>query len=113
MIRPLAALAFAAGLLPLASAWAADLPPDPGSIITIQGENASISGGSPTDRLYTNGMLIGWTSPTGAVPGVLSSLGQSLWGSGLQRMSVDVSHQIYTPINTAARVAKAANLKPE
>jgi hypothetical protein len=88
--------------LPIAAAKA-DPAPDPAMIITIQGENASISAaGRLTDRFYTNGARLGWTSPTGQVPDILASLGHSLWGDGLQRISLDLSQQIYTPADTNA-----------
>jgi hypothetical protein len=91
----------AALLLPIAAANA-DPQPDPAMIITLQDENSSISSGRLTDRFYTNGLRLGWTSPTGQVPDILASLGHSLWGEGLQRISLDLSQQIYTPADTNA-----------
>jgi lipid A 3-O-deacylase len=92
----------AALLLPIAAAKA-DPQPDPAMIITLQDENASITAGSRlTDRFYTNGLRLGWTSPTGQVPDILANLGHTLWGDGLQRISLDLSQQIYTPANTSA-----------
>jgi hypothetical protein len=96
----IAALA-AALILPIAAAKA-DPQPDPAMIITLQDENASISSGHLTDRFYTNGLRLGWTSPTGQVPDILAGLGHSLWGDGLQRISLDLSQQIYTPADTNA-----------
>jgi lipid A 3-O-deacylase len=96
----IAALA-AALLLPIAAANA-EPQPDPAMIITLQDENASISSNRLTDRFYTNGLRLGWTSPTGQVPDILASLGHSVWGDGLQRISLDLSQQIYTPANTNA-----------
>lgn len=75
-----------------------------GSIWTIQGENASISTAKLTDRFYTNGLRLGWTSGAGLVPGFLEQAGRGLWGEGEQRASLDVSQQIYTPADTAARI---------
>ena len=66
----------------------------------MQDENASISAGTPTDRFYTNGLRLGWTSPTGAVPNFLVDLGHTLWGAGQQRIAFDLSQQIYTPDDT-------------
>ena len=77
---------------------------DKSSIWTLQDENASISAGKPTDRLYVNGLRLGWTSPTGFVPDFLKDLGQTLWGSGQQRVAIDVAQQIYTPVGTSAVV---------
>ena len=91
----------AAALLPIAAARA-EPQPDPASIITLQGENASITASPLSDRFYTNGLLLGWTSPTGLVPDFLANLGHDVWGAGQQRISVDLSQQIYTPANTNA-----------
>lgn len=85
--------------LPITAARAAP-PPDPDSIWTLQDENASISATQPTDRFYTNGLLLGWTSPTDAVPGFLGDLGRALWGDGQRRIGFSLSQQIYTPDNT-------------
>lgn len=74
---------------------------DNSSIWTLQGENASISAGKPTDRLYVNGLRLGWTSPTTVVPNFLADLGRTLWGSGQQRVAFDLVQQIYTPIDTS------------
>lgn len=75
---------------------------DSASIWTLQDENASISAGKPTDRLYVNGLRLGWTSPTTAVPDFLTGVGQALWGAGQQRVAVDLTQQIYTPIGTTS-----------
>ena len=102
----LAATALIAGLAGLpGSAEAQSAPParDAASIWTILGENASISSAKTTDRYYTNGLRIGWTSPEGAVPDVIDHVGRLLWGKGEQRISVDISQQMYTPQNTASR----------
>jgi len=95
----------AAALLP-ATAAIAQPRPDPASILTLQGENASISAGNPTDRLYTNGLRLEWTSPTDAVPGFLSGFGQALFGAGQQRIGIGLQQQIYTPIDTSVVPAK-------
>jgi lipid A 3-O-deacylase len=86
-------------LMPVVSANAQPVP-DTASIWTLQGENASISAGTPTDRFYTNGLRLGWTSPDGTVPGFLVNLGHTLWGDGQQRVAFDLSQQIYTPADT-------------
>ncbi len=101
-LRTLTALA-ATIVLP---AFAAQAQPatDDASIWTLQDENASISAGKPTDRLYVNGLRLGWTSPTTAVPDFLADLGRTLWGSGQQRVAIDLMQQIYTPIGTTAVV---------
>ena len=81
----------------------AQSPPmgDPGSTWTIQGENDSISttpGGS--DKYYTSGLRLGWTSGTDMVPAAAAALATAVWGDGTTRISVDVTQQIFTPSNT-------------
>jgi lipid A 3-O-deacylase len=93
----------AATILPAIAAWAQPAA-DPSSIWTLQGENASISAGKPTDRLYVNGLRLGWTSPTGQAPDFLADLGRTLWGAGQQRIAFDLTQQIYTPVGTATVV---------
>jgi hypothetical protein len=83
-----------------ASAAQAAPPADPTSIWTLQDENASISTSHLTDRYYTNGLRLGWTSGTDQVPGFLANLGHVLWGDGRQRIAFDLSQQIYTPADT-------------
>jgi lipid A 3-O-deacylase len=95
-------LALAAALMLPAVVARAQPAADPASIWTLQDENASISAGTPTDRFYTNGLRLGWTSPTTVVPNVLSDLGHTLWGGGQQRVAFDLSQQIYTPADTQA-----------
>ncbi|HEX3399568.1 MAG TPA: lipid A deacylase LpxR family protein [Acetobacteraceae bacterium] len=75
----------------------ADPKPDPGTIITGQGENDALAG---TDRYYTSGVRLGITLPTGDLPGFASDLGHFLWGNGQQRLSFDLSQNMYTPRNT-------------
>jgi len=94
--------ALAGTLLLPAIAAQAQPAPDTASIWTLQGENASISAGTPTDRMYVNGLDLGWTSPTTVVPNFLVDLGHTLWGNGQQRVAVDLTQQIYTPADTAA-----------
>jgi hypothetical protein len=101
------ALLGAAGVLfatPLADAQQAAPAPaaDPVAIWTIQDENASISTAKLTDRYYTNGLRVGWTSGTDGVPDFLTGVGQALWGDGQQRFSFNLSQQIYTPFDTSA-----------
>lgn len=101
MTRTTIALAAAAALLPVAAAQAQP-PADNAAILTLQDENASISAGNPTDRLYVNGLRLEWTSPTTIVPAPLASLGHGLFGDGQQRIGIGLSQQIYTPIDTSA-----------
>jgi lipid A 3-O-deacylase len=96
--------ALAATLVLPAIAAHAQPAEDTASIWTLQDENASISAGTPTDRLYVNGLRLGWTSPTTVVPDVLAQLGRTLWGGGQQRVAFDLAQQIYTPIDTSTVV---------
>ncbi len=72
------------------------------SIWTLQDENASIATNLPEDRYYVNGFHIGWTSPQGFVPDAVAGLGHALLGDGVQRISLGLIQQIYTPNNTLA-----------
>ena len=83
------------------SAWAAP-EPQPGSTWTIQIENDKISttdGGS--DRFYSNGLRLGWTSGTDMVPQAVADAARVVWGDGIVRISFNLTHQIFTPIDTA------------
>ncbi|MBN8872869.1 MAG: lipid A deacylase LpxR family protein [Rhodospirillales bacterium] len=100
MLRRTRLFALAAAAMLPASAAMADPKPDTANIWTLQDENASISAGDITDRLYTNGLKLGWTSGTDQVPDVVARLGRSLWGEGLQRVGISLTQQIYTPTNT-------------
>jgi hypothetical protein len=73
------------------------LPVDRSSIWTFNIENDAVAG---TDRYYTSGLRIGWTSPTNALPDFISVLGHSVWGDGLQRIAIDISQSLFTPSNT-------------
>ena len=74
---------------------------DPAAIWTFQNENASITTGRLTDRYYTNGLRLGFTSGTGQVPRPLADLGRLVFGDGgQQRFTFDLSQQIYTPAAT-------------
>ena len=77
---------------------------DTHSIWTLQDENSSITTSNLTDRYYTNGLRIGWTSGNTMVPDALQQLGQALWGDGERRISFDLTQQIYTPDDTSAIV---------
>ena len=103
MSRPIPAAAFvAASLLTAVNASAQSaVSPDQRSIWTISGENDSVSttpGGS--DKYYTSGLRLGWTSGANQVPAVISDYATGFWGTGTTRTSFDVSQQIFTPFNT-------------
>ncbi len=75
--------------------------PDAAGFISLQGENSSISSAKVTDRYYTNGIHVGWTSPEGYAP-ALAGFGRTMIGEGAQRVSVSIDQQIYTPYDTAS-----------
>ena len=78
---------------------------DPASIVTIQVENDAVSTLKGTsDQNYTSGLRLGYVSPTDKVPWFLSDLGHGLWGDGVQRVSLGLSQQIYTPRDTQVAV---------
>src|SRR6185437_5560690 len=83
--------------LPVA-AMAGEPRSDPDSIWTLQDENDVAV---RTARFYTNGTRFGWTSPTDRLPNFLTGLGHIVWGeAGKQRLSVDLSQLLFTPIDT-------------
>lgn len=88
-------------LLPLGALAAPNdpAPSDPDSIITLQGENDAFSIPG-TDELYTSGLRVGYVTPTGDVPGLLSNFGDQLFGMGTQRLEIDVQQVIFTPSDT-------------
>ena len=99
--RPLILLGGLAGSLSVHPALA-DPPSDPVGIWTIQDENASLSTASLTDRYYVNGLLLGYTSPTGEVPDFLNRLAYALFGYGQTRFGISAQQKIYTAADTTA-----------
>lgn len=96
------ALLATAGALLAAPLADAQPPADAAGIWTLQDENASITSNKLSDRYYVNGLRLGWTSPTDAVPDFAARMGHILWGDGRQRISIDLSQSIYTPADTQA-----------
>ena len=77
---------------------AAEVPIDPSAIWTLQVENDTLN---QTDRYYTSGLRLGWTSPTDEdVPGAVSRLGRFLFQDGRQRVSIDLAQTFFTPYST-------------
>ena len=75
--------------------------PDPYGIYTIQGENDAVSTQKGTsDRYYTSGLRLGWTSPEDILPAGLDNLGHVVMGQGRQRIALGLQQSIYTPDNT-------------
>ena len=73
---------------------------DPDDIWTIQVENDAVSTQTGTsDRYYTSGLRVGWTSGTDQV-GFASILGHSMFGDGTTRLSLEISQSLFTPSNT-------------
>lgn len=71
---------------------------DPASIYTIQIENDATSTQSGTsDRYYTSGVRLGYTSSTVGVPEFLANASRAVWGDGVQRVSIDISQSLFTP----------------
>jgi hypothetical protein len=96
------ALAAAFGSIAIPAAHATPQQ-DPASIITLQVENDAVSTLKGTsDQYYTSGLRLGYVSPTTAVPGFLSDLGQGLWGDGVQRVSLNLTQSLFTPRDTQA-----------
>ncbi len=87
------------------AARAAPLPADPAGVWTLQDENASVSSNKVTDRYYTNGLRLGYASPTGGLPAGLAETAQKLWGDGARRWTIDLTHQLHTPYDTKSTVA--------
>jgi hypothetical protein len=85
----------------------AQTPPDAGlyvnqgAIWTLRTENdkfSTVPGG--TDRYYTTGQQITWTSSPNEVPAFLAKFGQMAGGNGTTWLSVAVGQDLYTPIDT-------------
>jgi len=71
--------------------------PDHTAIVTLQGENASISSAALTDRYYVNGIRLGFVSGTGSAPQVVNDFATNLFGPGQTRFDLGLSQQLYTP----------------
>ncbi len=85
------------GLAWAAPAARAQTAPDDGSIYTVRIEN-DVTG--DTDQYYTGGEQLGWTGPTGLVPGFIAKAGHAILGAGDQRLSIDISQSLFTPSDT-------------
>lgn len=98
----LAAVVGSATLAAAASTGAyAEPPQDPHGILTLQVENDAVSTRTgTTDEYYTSGLRLGYTTGTNGVPEFLANFGHTVWGDGVQRISVDLSQSIFTPHNT-------------
>ncbi len=96
------AFALAPLLSPIGSAAAQDgVRVDPGPIWTARTENdkfSTVPGG--TDRYYTAGNQVAYTSSPNGVPQAVSDLGRYIFGGGTSWLGVSVGQQIYTPRDT-------------
>ncbi len=78
-------------------------PPDFANIVTLQTENDFFA---HTDRDYTAGIRLGWTSPTvnskgePFLPKAINDFANFVWGAGRSRISFDMSNSIFTPDDT-------------
>lgn len=90
-------------LLPIGAASAQDgMRVDPGPIWTVRTENdkfSTVPGG--TDRYYTAGNQVAYTSSPNAVPQAVSDFGRYLFGGGTTWLGVSVGQALYTPANTS------------
>lgn len=74
---------------------------DPGFIWTFQVENDSVSTqDANSDRYYTSGLRLGYTSNTLRPDNPAARAGRFIWGDGVERISVDISQSIFTPRDT-------------
>ena len=98
-------IAFSTALLTsLATPWAASHatpPQDTAQIVTLQVENDAVSTLKGTsDQYYTSGLRASWVSGTDQVPETLQTASNSLWGDGVQRISLEINQSLFTPRNT-------------
>ncbi|MGE4045916.1 MAG: lipid A deacylase LpxR family protein [Acetobacteraceae bacterium] len=75
-------------------------PADPSSTLTLQLENDFLVPNS--DRYYTNGVRIGYTSPTGKVPDFMNAFGEAVLGPGQRRYGIDLQQYMFTPYLTSS-----------
>ncbi len=97
--RAIGLLAAAACLIATRAPYAAS-PADDAPIITVQVENDATVPHS--DKYYTSGVRIGYTSGANVLPRFLADTGHALMGEGQQRFAIDLSQLIFTPRDTKA-----------
>lgn len=95
---------FAAGLILAFTAMRAAPARAAGSpgIWSVNLENSAVSLGPVSDRNYTNGIGLGWTSAPGVLPHIVGPLSRALFGPGEERISLGIFQQIFTPDDTRA-----------
>ncbi len=107
----LCATAVCATLLPGIAAAQAPAPQaaqpaaDTSSVWTLQVDNDSFGRAvrHASDRYYSSGLRIGFTSAPSLVPETLKNLATTLWASGETRLAIDLTHQMYTPYSIRVR----------
>ncbi len=96
LLHPVRILLASIALGAMVAPAAAEPPADPNQTITIQLENDSTRPGS--DNYYTSGERIAYTSPTDQIPAPLAAFGHLLLGDGQQRLGLELSQNIFTPL---------------
>ncbi|EHD14923.1 hypothetical protein CIN_08550 [Commensalibacter intestini A911] len=77
---------------------------DPYDTLTFQWENDAASTLNGTsDQYYTNGLRIGWTSPTDKLPKPIADVNTFLLGDGMQRIHWGLQQMMFTPRDTRSR----------
>lgn len=90
----------AVGFAPFSGARATPLQDKQGTW-TLQGENDAVSTLNGTsDRYYTSGLRLNWTSGTDNLPAPIATVNRALLGDGMQRISMGVQQMIFTPSDT-------------
>ena len=94
-------LTYIAGAACLTASAHAQPRQDPAALYTLQIENDATSTQRGTsDRYYTSGVRLGYTSSTFDVPEFLANASRAVWGDGVQRISIDVAQTFFTPADT-------------
>jgi lipid A 3-O-deacylase len=74
-------------------------PPDPRAVLNFVTENDSY-GLNNSDRWYTNGIRLGYSSPEAALPGPVAALDEALaniFGAAQSRWGLAIGQNMYTP----------------
>lgn len=105
MIQPRAAALLLAGLATAGEAAAQAVPPaDTRSALSFILENDSFA--ARTDRYYTNGFRLGYSSPESNLPPAVAWLDRGLagvFGPAQTRWNLALGQNIYTPVNKRLR----------
>lgn len=100
----LRAAALLLGLSVAPAAIAQDLPPpDPRAVLGLTTENDAYLG--DTDRWYTNGFRLNWSSAEGRLPGPLAWFDRqvaTLFGPARSRWGLSIGQTMFTPVDKRA-----------